>query len=110
MDERERAMRAASDLAFSYLDGLANRHVGPTADAETVREALRGPLPEEGLDPAEVVRELAAAVDPGLVASAGPRYFGFVIGGALPAAAASDWLATAWAQNAALNASSPAAA
>src|SRR5918994_4934248 len=56
------------------------------------------------------VEELAEAVDPGLVGSAGPRYFGFVVGGALPASAAADWLTTAWGQNAALHALSPAAA
>ena len=108
-DGRERAMRRAAELAFAYLRGLPERTVGARADAADLREAL-GTLPEDGQDPEGVIDALASAVDPGLVASAGPRYFGFVIGGALPASAAADWLATAWDQNAALHASSPAAA
>jgi len=78
--------------------------------AAALRDAAGGDLPDEGMEPAAVAEELARVVDPGLIASAGPRYFGFVIGGALPAAAAVDWLTTAWSQNAALHASSPAAA
>jgi glutamate/tyrosine decarboxylase-like PLP-dependent enzyme len=56
-------------------------------------------LTDAGEDPRAVVEQLAADVDPGLVASAGPRYFGFVIGGALPVAVAADWLTSAWDQN-----------
>ena len=89
---------------------LSERHVGAVADAATLRARLGTALPEEGMDALAVVESLAAAIDTGLVASAGPRYFGFVIGGALPAAAAADWLTTAWGQNAALHALSPAAA
>ncbi len=110
MDDREAALRRAADLGLAYLASLDERHVGPRADAAQVRDRLGGPLPTDGTDPVTVVEELATAVDPGLVASAGPRYFGFVIGGALPAAAAADWLTGAWQQNAALHALSPAAA
>src|SRR3990170_8101672 len=109
MDEREAALRRAAELGLEYLKTLPERHVGPRADAATLVAQLGGPLPERGMDATAVVDELAAGVDPGLVASAGPRHFGFVIGGALPAAAAADWLTTAWDQNAALHALSPAA-
>ena len=96
MDEREAALRRAAELALDYLDTLPERRVGAAADASTVAERLGGELADEGIDPTRVVEELAAAVDPGLVASLGPRYFGFVIGGQLPASAAADWLTTAW--------------
>ena len=103
-------MRRAAQIGLEYLASLDERHVGAVADASAIAERLRQPLPDVGEDPTAVVERLASAVDPGLVASAGPRYFGFVIGGALPAAAAADWLTTAWGQNAAVHALSPAAA
>ncbi len=66
-------------------------------------------LPDDGVPPEQVIDELVAAVDPGLVASPGPRYFGFVTGGALPAALAAEWLTAAWDQNGFSYVSSPAA-
>ncbi len=110
MDAREQAMRRASELALDYLNGLEERHVGARTDAASLAALLGGPLPDDGADPVAVVEEMARVLDPGLVASAGPRYFGFVVGGALPASAAADWLTGAWSQNAVLHALSPAAA
>ena len=110
MISREEALRVAFDLGLEYLRAIDERHVGATASASQIAERLGGALPERGMDPSEVVRQLAAAVDDGIVASVGSRYFGFVVGGALPAAAASDVLTTACGQNAALHALSPAAA
>jgi glutamate/tyrosine decarboxylase-like PLP-dependent enzyme len=110
MDEREAALRRAAEIGLEYLGGLDHRHVGARADAAAVRDRLPEALPERGLEPTAVIDELATALDPGIVASAGPRYFGFVIGGTLPASAAADWLTTAWGQNAGLHALSPAAA
>ena len=71
-------------------------------------EALGGPLPQGPADPLTVLEELVEHADPGIVASAGPRYFGFVTGGAVPVTVAADWLASAWDQNSALYAQSPA--
>ena len=70
--------------------------------------AFDGPLPEEGLDPAAVVRELAQRAEPGLMASGSGRFHGWVIGGALPAAIAADWLVSAWDQNSAMSEPFPA--
>jgi glutamate/tyrosine decarboxylase-like PLP-dependent enzyme len=98
-----------AELAADHLESLGERHAGPIAGFDELRAALGGPLPEAGVAPAEVVDALARDAAPGLVASAGPRYFGFVIGGALPAALAADWLTSAWDQNAFSAVSSPAA-
>jgi glutamate/tyrosine decarboxylase-like PLP-dependent enzyme len=110
MDEREAALRRAAEIGLAYLAGLDERPVGARTGADDVAGRLGGPVPDSGTDPTRVVEQLAEAVDPGLVASLGPRYFGFVIGGQLPAAAAADWLTTAWGQNAVVHAASPAGA
>ena len=103
-------LEAAYSAAAKYLEDLPARRVGATADAAAMRAALGGPLPEHGEPAARVVEELARRADPGIVATAGPRFFGFVIGGSLPAAVGADWLASAWDQNAGLFVLSPAAA
>src|SRR6185312_9254394 len=110
MRDRTAGLSAAAQHARDFLDGLDDRPVAARVDAEAVRDVLGGPLPEHGEDPAAVIDALAAGAEPGLVATAGPRHFGFVIGGALPAALAADWLVSAWDQNAAFHALSPAAA
>jgi glutamate/tyrosine decarboxylase-like PLP-dependent enzyme len=98
--------RAAADHAADYVESLDARPVALPFDGE----ALRGPLPEGPTDPRVVLDELVAAASDGIVASAGGRYFGFVTGGALPAAAAADMLAVGWDQNTAFRVMSPAAA
>jgi len=97
-------------LASQFLGTLSARPVGARTNAESLRAALGGPLPETGADPLEVIEALARGVEPGLVAMPGPRFFGFVIGGSLPAALGADWLTSTWDQNAGMFAGSPAAA
>jgi glutamate/tyrosine decarboxylase-like PLP-dependent enzyme len=103
-------LRRAAELAEEHLAGIAERHVGATTSYEDVVAALDEPLPEHGEDPVAVLERLVGAAGPATVASPGPRYFGFVTGGALPAALAADWLTSAWDQNAFPRTSSPAAA
>jgi glutamate/tyrosine decarboxylase-like PLP-dependent enzyme len=99
----------AAELARSFLATVAERPVGVPVDRDALRAALGGPLPERGADPATIIDELVRDADAGIVATAGARYFGFVVGGALPAAVGADWLTSAWDQNAGLYALAPAA-
>jgi glutamate/tyrosine decarboxylase-like PLP-dependent enzyme len=110
MRDRTAGLSVAARHAHEFLNGLDDRPVAARVDAAGVRDALGGPLPEHGEDVDAVIDALAAGADPGLVGTAGPRHFGFVVGGALPAALAADWLVSAWDQNAAFHALSPAAA
>ena len=94
----------------AYLASLPDRPVMGPATVHDLRAALGGPLPEEPSDPRIVVASLADAVEPGLIATGSGRFFGFVIGGATPAALAADWLTSTWDQNAGLYACGPPAA
>src|SRR4029079_17753264 len=101
MTDTRALLRRTADLAADFLDSLEDRPVFPQASAAGLRDALAVALQDEPLAPEQVVEELAAAADPGLVAIPSGRYFGFVIGGGLPAPLASDLLATAREPNAA---------
>jgi glutamate/tyrosine decarboxylase-like PLP-dependent enzyme len=106
----ERVMIEANDCARAYVAGLGSRPVFPRAEALMALEELERPLPVGPSDPVEVIAELHRLGSPATVASAGGRYFGFVIGGVLPAALGASWLASTWDQNAALVTTSPIAA
>jgi glutamate/tyrosine decarboxylase-like PLP-dependent enzyme len=99
----------ARDRAASFLRDLPSRHAGAQSTRDELLGALKVPLTDDGEDPASVLDALAEGVEGGLIACAGPRYFGFVIGGSLPVALAADWLTSAWDQNAGIYKTSPAA-
>jgi glutamate/tyrosine decarboxylase-like PLP-dependent enzyme len=103
-------LRDAADRAVRYLEVLDERRVSPAPSALEDLGKFAIPLQDQPLDAAEVLAELDAFGSPATVASAGGRYFGFVIGGSLPAALAANILAAAWDQNAGLEISSPVAA
>src|SRR5687767_3739112 len=107
--ERE-LLRRTAEIAADFVDSLEERPVWPHASVESLRDALGGPLPDRPAEPIEVVEALARDAEPGVVAVPGGRYFGFVFGGAVPAALAADWLTSAWDQNAGLFVGGPAAA
>src|SRR4051794_29043154 len=109
MAERELLERVLEE-ATGFLDGLDDRRIAPAADVDDVAGVLGGPLSEQGTDDVSVVEELIAGAEPGLVATPSGRFFGWVIGGVLPAALGADWLTSVWDQNAGLLVSSPAAA
>jgi glutamate/tyrosine decarboxylase-like PLP-dependent enzyme len=109
MSDVRELLRRTAEIAADYVESLDQRPVFPDVTPEQLREVLGGPLPEEPLDPAQVVVELAEHAEPGVVGTGSGRYFGFVIGGGLPAALAADWLTSAWDQNAGLYAAGPSA-
>src|SRR5690349_7166975 len=92
-------LKPAIDGALAFLEGLPDRPVRADASAEEMLRAFAAPLAEEGADAATVLEDLARTADPGLTAMPSGRFFGWVIGGALPAALGADWLVSAWDQN-----------
>src|SRR3954469_12331388 len=93
--------------AVEFLSALPERHVGARATRDELLGALSVPLSEGGEEPQVVLESLVSQVERGAVASAGPRYFGFVIGGALPVTVAADWMTSAWDQNPGIFVTSP---
>ena len=106
MATSNRVLRACLKAAFlqsiDHLENLDRRSVAATASLDTLRQRLSKTLADDGIAPDQVIKELVEDVDGGIVGSASGRYFAGVIGGALPAALAADWLASAWDQNAVL--------
>jgi glutamate/tyrosine decarboxylase-like PLP-dependent enzyme len=98
----------AHQQALAYLRSLPKRPVNARASFHALVDDLGGPVPEDARDPVSVIADLATRAEPGLLAGAGPRYFGFVTGGSYPVAVAADWLVSAWDQNAGLHVMSPA--
>jgi hypothetical protein len=93
-------LTAALHHAIDYLTPASSSSVAATADLATLRKKLSLPLDDSGRDATKIIDDLVKAVEHGIIDSAGPRFFGWVIGGSLPAALAADWLTSAWDQNA----------
>lgn len=110
VDQQQVVLEQVLAEAVTFLQGLPDRPVNARSDVDDVAAALGGPLPDTGATPEEVIRQLVAGAEPGVVAMPSPRFFGWVIGGVLPAALGADWLTSLWDQNAGLLVSSPAAA
>lgn len=106
-EEYGAALDRAATRAREWLASLATRPVPPRRDADRLLQDLDGPLPDEGSDAAAVVDMLADAVEPGLMAIPSGRFFGWVMGGTLPAALGADWLTSAWDQNSGLRYATP---
>ena len=103
-------LTAAAGHAADFLETLPDGRVeAEVLDADELRARLAVPLPDAPTDPRTVLDELVAAATPGIVRSQSPRYFGYVIGGTLPAALAADVVVAGWDQNAGGYSVSPAA-
>ena len=105
-----RLFQRAADHASAFRDRVADRGPRPLISAATLQARFDGPTPEVGQDPLAVLDALQSAAEPGLTAASGPRFFGWVIGASDPLGVAADMLTSAWGQNAAAYACSPAAA
>lgn len=110
LNTERRVMQRVAEEAEAFLSSLGERPVPASRNVDEVAAALGRPLNDDGEDPVSVLEELIAGAGPGLLATPSGRFFGWVIGGVLPAALGADWLTTVWDQNAVLLASSPAAA
>jgi len=100
----------AARRSMTYLEGLDSRGISPTPQAIEKLASLDAPLPVEPTEPEAVIRQLDEICSPATMATAGSRFFGFVIGGSLPVTLAANWLAGAWDQNSALYSVAPATA
>ncbi|ACC74987.1 pyridoxal-dependent decarboxylase [Paraburkholderia phymatum] len=109
-DDTRNALETAAQLALAFHDARGSRPTGPVASFGELHAAFGGPTPEQGEPASAVIARLAAIAQPGLLGTAGPRFFGWVAGGSHPAGVAADWLTSVWGQNAATYHGAPAAA
>ena len=109
-DEFAAALERAHAHATEWLESVPTRPIRPRQTFDELHAAFAMPLQNDPIDAVSVVDELARLAEPGLMAMPSGRFFGWVIGGTLPAALAADWLVSAWDQNSGMNYASPATA
>jgi glutamate/tyrosine decarboxylase-like PLP-dependent enzyme len=109
-DRYTAALDRAAVHAREWLSSMPDRPIPPRRNADELAAGFAAPLPDGPTDPAEVIDLLAEIAEPGLMAMPSGRFFGWVIGGTLPAALGADWLVSAWDQNSGMRAATPAAA
>jgi glutamate/tyrosine decarboxylase-like PLP-dependent enzyme len=109
-DDLRELLTRALEQALTYREGLAGGLASPALGYHAARQRFLAPVPETGMEPVQMLEELAALAAPGLMPTAGPRFFGWVMGAAHPAGVAADWLVSAWGQNAGYQSTAPAAA
>lgn len=110
MGTQKTTLQIAAQHGIEYIETLDSHAVDAVATLEELRTRFDRPLQNEGVDSVQVIEDLIRDVEGGLVSTAGGRFFGWVIGGAVPSSTAADWLTVAWDQNAGMYACSPAAA
>jgi glutamate/tyrosine decarboxylase-like PLP-dependent enzyme len=110
LSNRDELLQRAAEIACKYVRGIGERRVAPTEKDVDGLTKFREPFPNATSDPTQILEKLNEIGSPATVATTGGRYFGFVIGGTLPASLAANWLAGAWDQNVALRVMSPVAA
>ena len=109
-DEYKDVLDRATARSMEWIESLPTRPVAPIANVEAMKKVFARPLQDEALDPVDVVEELATLAEPGLMAMPSGRFFGWVIGGTLPAALGADVLVSSWDQNAGMRYASPSTA
>jgi glutamate/tyrosine decarboxylase-like PLP-dependent enzyme len=100
----------ARERAMEWIESLPDRPVSPSKNVGEMKQVFGGEMPDDPTDPTTVVDELATLAEPGIMAMSSGRFFGWVIGGTLPAALGADWLVSTWDQNAAMRYASPSTA
>jgi glutamate/tyrosine decarboxylase-like PLP-dependent enzyme len=108
--DSEAALRRAAEHAVRFRRGVDDRPIGPAQDYPTMLARFGGPVPKAGLPPEQIIDDLAANAEPGLMGMINPRFFGWVVGASHPVGVAADWLTSAWGQNAPSATGTPAAA